>query len=476
MSEVVGICLDCPKNCQCDINKTLVNDYGQNSCQPYTIGLNLSNISREQTSLPLDVRCKNEKCVGRVVFDKVSGKTFCNKCGLVQRVWDGAIKIEQEHFNSEPIGTIWYPPFSWFYSGPDLVVSSPPAFKKDLPELPKIPKDYKSRRPSWDDGSPNPKPRRRLVLCEECGTKCYFDEHRELVCTSCGLVQDKPFTEQHGLWTKKQCEPVRYHLRAGGTKKSDYRSFTDEDYIKKRLLQCRGKFVYGFTSKHCRHNCKGCNYAIETSLKERESGANHIELFLRYPVICTFTFDNIPCPTTPVSASELSRYYKTGRHFGYPSRSHPTLKKWLTKHQEIIPRIGGVSVIGPDAFVRLSSEYWIDYGSYLTFMFTPLDKMLRKTPIEGAHAVQKLKSLGGKKKSHFEPTRQNLIDLLGESAFNLLIKFKILRGYKQRLDRGFLYFAYPYSYHQYPEMRESYKKYQSEIYKLMNSGSNYIFH
>jgi hypothetical protein len=346
--------------------------------------------------------------------------------------------------------------------------------------------------------------------CSECHSPSYRDERYEFVCSKCGLVQEKlkdldswknyeiervePELENGGAYDvvfeeprelEKKCQYERVDYRIDKGKKKTVWHFTHNYFIKTKFRRCRGQFMYGFTSGHCRHKaqnrnqeCKGCEYAIETSLEERESGSDYIELFLRYPALFTFTFDNVPIPDIPVSAKKLSWHYRIMRRFGYPSRSHPTIKKWLNENQFIKYRIGRISVMGPDLFIKLTSRYWIDYGSYLDFMFTPVDMLLREHPVEGAHAIRKLRTLGGKasKKARFKPTEQNLKDVLGEKNFNLLVKFRILVRYKPIVGREGLYFAPHYFYRQYPEWKKQYENYQSKIYKLMNSEANHIFH
>jgi hypothetical protein len=370
------------------------------------------------------------------------------------------------------------PLFSWFSRGSIIEWSWDAAIqhsKRELPALPDIPENYVWKCLPWDDGSPNHESHRKLALCDNCGAKCYLDEHHELICVSCGLVQHNMSSAEG--WSKDQYGPIQYHLKDDGAKEKIW-SFTDSEYIEEKFLRCRGQFVYGFTSAHCNHDCRRCRYAMETSLKEREEGAHNIDLFLRYPFICTHSFDNVPSPVTPVSAKELSWRYRTSRRLGYPSCSHPTIKKWLMdpERQRLVYRVGRVSVMGPDIFVRLTSRYWIDYGSYLKFMFTPMDIMLRERPIEGAHAIQKLKSIRGrrgKKKSDFKPTGQNLKEILGESSFNLLVQFKIILGYTLHTGKSseMLYFAPRYFYQNHPEMVEDYKKYKDSIYKIMNNSN-----
>jgi hypothetical protein len=346
--------------------------------------------------------------------------------------------------------------------------------------------------------------------CSECRSPCYRDERYEFVCSKCGLVQEK--LKDLNSWKsyevervepelesedsddmlieelqelEKKCQYERIDYRFDKGKKKTLWHFTHEDFIKTKFRRCRGQFLYGFTSAHCcyksqnpNEHCKNCKYAIETSLKERESGASYIELFLRYPALFTFTFNNVPIPDIPVSATELSRRYRIMRHFGYPSRSHPTIKKWLNENLIIKYLIGGISVIGPDLFIKLTPRYWIDYGSYLDFMHTCVDLLLRGHPVEGAHAMWCFRFFGrrGFKKAHFKPTEQNLKGVFGEKNFNLLVKFRVLVRYKPIVGREGLYFAPPYFYRQYPEWKEQYKNYQNEIHKLMSSGANHIFH
>jgi len=346
--------------------------------------------------------------------------------------------------------------------------------------------------------------------CYECRSPSYRDEKYEFVCSKCGLVQEKlkdldswknyeidrveSELENEGAYDvvvdglrelEEKCQYERVDYRIDKGKKKTLWHFTHNDFIKTKFRRCRGQFMYGFTHAHCQHKaqnpneqCKGCRYAIETSLEEREYGANYIELFLRYPALFTFTFDNVPVSDIPVSANELSRRYRIMRHFGFPSRSHPTIKKWLNKNQFIRYRIGLISVMGPDLFIRLTSRYWVDYGSYLDFMFTPVDMLLRAHPVEGAHAIRKLSTLGGKapKKARFKPTAQNLKGVLGEKNFTLLVEFRILVRFKPIIGRDGFYFAPHYFYRQYPKWKKQYEDYQNEVYKLMNSGSNHIFH
>lgn len=351
------------------------------------------------------------------------------------------------------------------------------------------------------------------ALCYECRSPSYRDEKYEFVCSKCGLVQEK--LKDLDSWKnyeidrveseleiesgdaydvvfeglrkiEKKCQYERVDCRIDNGKKKVVWHFTHSDFIKTKFRRCRGQFMYGFTHAHCQHKaqnpneqCKGCRYAVETCLKERESGADYIELFLRYPALFTFALDDIPIPDRPVSAKELSERYRIMRSFGYPSRSHPTIKKWLNENLIIKYRIGRISVMGPDLFVRLTSRYWIDYGSYLDFMFTSVDLMLRKHPVEGAHAIWRLKrflDVRGFKKSSFRPTEQNLKGILGEKNFNILVKFRILVRFKPIIGREGLYFSPPYFYRQYPEWKRQYEDYKRLIYKLMNSGADHIFH
>ena len=272
--------------------------------------------------------------------------------------------------------------------------------------------------------------------------------------------------------------------------------YTHDLFSAEKFRRCRGQFIDDFVPpKNCiweahKSTCWGCEYAVETNLKERVLGLDHIIFFMRWPVVCRLTFANVPVPNMPISATELSRQFRSMRSLGYPSWSHPTIKKWMNEPQNQIgrDRIGRIAVLGSQWFIKLTKRYWIDYGSYLDFMHTPVDSLLRKYPVEGAHALISLSKVpdkwippGQTELVDFKTTGQNLIDLLGQKSFNLLnanlsasgrialvahgrtsgILFKIDPiGVKQ----SELYFARPYFYRQYPGLNQQYKDYQNEFW------------
>lgn len=328
-----------------------------------------------------------------------------------------------------------------------------------FPEPPHI----RSEESGLTRSEPRPSPGGKACACEECGAHCYNEQHA-IVCGECGLVQEKTKDEDgelfYGsmrlnkeLWKHVQYEP--FDMRGN----NPIPHFTHTDYIKTKFRRClldahryqsncRRGWYFDLPGK-CPHpekkSCAQCDYAIQSSIKDREQGADYLPWFMRYPILAALTVQNVPWvwPDSAEAATDpdLAKLYKEMNRNLVTKRKLPISEKTIHK---IRVQMGGNSLY----------HTWIKPYAHVLHRGTIVEVLLRDHKNTGARALTELHMFFESSLIHgFAPTRPNFIDnASGPDAtseerkqatndYEALIKTQVIFGYTPFFDREKILYA-----------------------------------
>lgn len=319
--------------------------------------------------------------------------------------------------------------------------------------------------------------------CPECqGTLKYDHRHWETYCEHCGLIDDHSYAQKltwdaepddldddnwlaEAMITAREDgsvdsglsnEPMQIRLGNGVTK--EFFPYTHAKFVRTGYRRCNKRpedkcnYHGGLPSEQCR----GCKYAVETSLYEREHGLKGVPPELSYPEVCCKTLQSVPAfgPWSGLSDREISKHLVNIRK---EERARGIFRK------------GGIS---PPSVGKYRKNRDLDWGwrdivdkmsqdnPTETYLGTPIGDLLQKAPRAGRDALIHLRQFSEASKGApndfqlaeaysssgvdvFAPTRVNLLTFfmssdhsksLAKKWYDILVSSEVIVPIKRFTD------------------------------------------